>query len=136
MEPETNRRTSRLLGVFVVLTALALNFTSIGFFLADDHTIENERIRQASMALQGVMGLFGLALLIGWKVKLWAPVRAMMLGFLPVVIGLGFSLWQYTEKSHAEAEQRQLRLEAQANAYASDMNLAKAADIDPPETPR
>ena len=32
MEPETNRRTSRLLGLFLVFAGLAINFTSIGFY--------------------------------------------------------------------------------------------------------
>jgi len=90
METETNRCTSRLLGLFVVLSALAVNFTSLGYFLADDHSIENERVRQASIAFQVLLGLFGLALLVGWKLQFPRFVRAMMLGALPVAIVLGF----------------------------------------------
>ncbi len=86
---ETIRRPSRLLGLFIVLAGLAINYYSIGFFLAADHSIENERIRLGSMVLQGIMVLLGLALLIGWKANIWSPARAMALGFFPMLIVLG-----------------------------------------------
>ncbi|MAB79631.1 MAG: hypothetical protein CMJ89_09810 [Planctomycetes bacterium] len=86
---ESKRRSSRLLGIFIVLAGLAINSYSIGFFLADDHSIGNAHIKSALMVLQGGAVLLGFALLIGWKAPIWRPLRALLLGFLPMVIGLG-----------------------------------------------
>ncbi|MCB1096142.1 MAG: protein kinase [Verrucomicrobiae bacterium] len=46
---------------------------------------------------------------------------------IALLLGAGISFWQYLEKSHAEREQMRLRMKAEANAYASHMNVAKLA---------
>jgi hypothetical protein len=63
----SSRAPARSIGLLLVLAGLAVNAQSAGWYLASDQYIDKPAQRTAILVLQGVLGLIGLALILGWR---------------------------------------------------------------------